>query len=354
MFISLRPKSTPKRIVVARNDRIGDFILALPCFKLLRRHFPDSELVAYVPEYTREIATMCPDIDRTVADPKLDKKPTIERVSADWRNEQFDLLVALRPTWDVAWPGRNARIPVRVGPLTNRYSLLFTHPLRQHRSKSIKPEWDYNLDLARYALSLYGIDGADAVQRPVVNLDTDRVLQRRQELVDRFSLDPQRPIVFVHPGQSGTSANLSVAQYETLIRSLESPDGHNIVISAGPGELGLAQELSQCLPDVPHAIYESTEGIRAYAETIATADLFVASSTGPLHVAGMIDRPTAGFYETRVTRGKLRWQTLNSRERRLGYDLPPADDHEAMVAAAKEMSRRYLRHPEQFQGQASA
>ena len=344
-----RLASTPKRIVVARNDRIGDFILALPCFKLLRHHLPDCELVAYVPEYTREIATMCPEIDRTVADPKLDKKPTIERVSAEWRKEHFDLLVALRPTWDVAWPGRNARIPVRVGPLTNRYSLLFTHPLRQHRSKSIKPEWDYNLDLARYALSLYGIDAGDDVQRPLVNLDADRVLQRRQELGDRLGLDLRRPVVFVHPGQSGTSANLSTAQYETIIRSLESPDGHNIVVSAGPGELGLAQELSQRLPDLPHAVYESTEGIRAYAETIANASLFIASSTGPLHVAGMLDRPTAGFYESRITRGKLRWQTLNSAERRLGYDLPPAGDHEAMVAAAKEMSQRFLSHPSEFQ-----
>ena len=350
MFIKMRPKSAPKRIVVARNDRIGDFILALPCFKLLRRHLPDCELVAYVPEYTREIATMCPAIDRTVTDPKLEKKPTIEKVSAEWRNEHFDLLVALRPTWDVAWPGRNARIPVRVGPLTNRYSLLFTHPLRQHRSKSIKPEWDYNLDLARYALSLYGIDGADAVQRPVVDLDANRVLRRREELRDRFGLDLRRPIVFVHPGQSGTSANLSTAQYETMIRSLESPDGHNLVISAGPGELGLAQELSQRLPDVPHAVYESTEGIRAYAETIANASLFIASSTGPLHVAGMLDRPTAGFYESRITRGKLRWQTLNSAERRLGYDLPPASDHDAMVAAAKEMSQRFLSHPSEFRG----
>ena len=226
--------------------------------------------------------------------------------------------------------------------------------MRQHRSKSIKPEWDYNLDLARYALSLYGIDGADDVQRPLVDLDADRVLQRRQELGDRLGLDLQRPIVFVHPGQSGTSANLSTAQYETLIRSLESPDGHNTVISAGPGELGLAQEVSQRLPDLPHAVYESTEGIRAYAETIANASLFIASSTGPLHVAGMLDRPTAGFYESRITRGKLRWQTLNSAERRLGYDLPPTGDHDAMVAAAKEMSRRYLRHPEEFQGQTSA
>lgn len=105
---------------------------------------------------------------------------------------------------------------------------------------------------------------------------------------------------------------------------------------------------------MPHAVYESTEGIRAYAETIANASLFIASSTGPLHVAGMLDRPTAGFYESRITRGKLRWQTLNSAERRLGYDLPPTSDHEAMVAAAKEMSHRYLRDPLPFQERATA
>lgn len=330
----------PERVVVARNDRIGDFILALPCFQLLRRCLPDAELVAYVPEYTREIAVMCPAIDRVVMDPKLGKRETIRQVTRDWRAERFDAMLALRSTWDVAWPGFLARVPVRVGPLTKAYSLLFTHRLRQQRSASTKAEWQYNLDLAQHLLGLYGIDGDAQVERPVVAADPAHVREKREMLRDAQVLDVDRPVVFVHPGQSGTSDNMSAAQYATLLRALRSPRGHSVVITAGPGEAELARELSTLLTDVEHRVFDSTEGIRAFAELIANADAFIASSTGPLHVAGMLDRPTAGFYERRITRGKLRWQTLNSPERRLGFDLQSGDDE--LLAAAREISERYL------------
>lgn len=322
----------PERLLIARNDRLGDFILALPCFQLLRRRLPEAELIAYIPEYTREIAEMCPAIDRIVIDPKLDRKETIKCVTREWRANKFDALLALRSTWDVSIPGWFARIPIRVGPLTNFYSALFTHRVRQKRSRSMKPEWRYNLDLANRLLRLYGIQGDSQIERPVIRLSDDRIRERRQLLRDRYDIDTERPIVFVHPGQSGTSNNLSAEQYAALIRGLRSARGLSLAITAGPGELELARSVSDLLGDVEHTVIESTDGLRAFAEMLANADVFVASSTGPLHIAGALDRPTAGFYERRVTRGALRWQTLNSPARLLRFMPPPTADERDVQA----------------------
>jgi ADP-heptose:LPS heptosyltransferase len=334
-------------VVVARNDRLGDFILALPCFQLLKRRFPAAELTAYVPEYTREIAGMCPAIDRIVIDPKLEKKQTISRVSREWRNNRFDALLALRSTWDVSVPGFLARIPVRVGPLTNFYSALFTNGLRQKRSRSVKPEWSYNLDLANHLLHLYGIEGQTQIERPVIHLNADRVSERRQMLRERYGVGLERPLVFVHPGQSGTSNNLSAEQYADLIRGLRSPRGLSLIITAGPGEMPLALKVSSLLGNIEHAVIESTEGLRAFAELLANADVFVASSTGPLHIAGALDRPSAGFYERRSTRGPLRWQTLNSPDRLLSFTPPPGADERDVQAtnidsAVSQINDRFL------------
>jgi len=337
----------PKRLVVARNDRLGDFILALPCFQLLKRRLPEVEVIAYLAEYTREIAGMCPAIDGVVVDPKLDKIDTIRHVTREWRERRFDALLALRSVWDVSVPGLLARIPIRVGPLTNLYSALLTHALRQKRSKSIKPEWSYNLDLANHLLHLYGFEGETRIERPVIRLNSDRVRERRLMLRDRYGVNLERPIVFVHPGQSGTSNNLSAKQYADLIRGLRAPQGFSLVITAGPGELPLARSVSSLIGDFGHAVFESTEGLRAFAETLANADVFIASSTGPLHLAGALDRPTAGFYERRITRGPLRWQTLNSPDRLLGFEPPPGADERDVPAtdigaAISQINNRFL------------
>ena len=60
---------------------------------------------------------------------------------------------------------------------------------------------------------------------------------------------------------------------------------------------------------------------------LQSAALFISGSTGPLHIAGALDIPTAAFYPRRRSATSLRWQTLNSEARRLGF-MPPANADE--------------------------
>jgi len=340
-------RNTPERILVARNDKLGDFILTLPCFHALRRQWPDAELVAYVPEYTRDVAAMCPAIDRVVIDPQLDKVANVRHVAREWRENHFDILLALRSYWSINVPGLVAGIPLRIGPRTNLFYPFFNHSLDQNRSRSIKPEWDYNLDLVRHLFYLMDFRTRVEAQRPVIELDARRVEEQRHMLMERYKLDPDKPLVFVHPGQSGTTNNLRPSQYMRLVRQLRSDNGHSIVLTAGPGELELAQEVSVLLGDTPHVVHNSAQGLQAFAELIANADLFIASSTGTLHLAGALDRPTAGFFERRLTKGPLRWQTLNSDGKYLSFS-PPDDAEERDVqatdveAAVQQISEKFL------------
>ena len=59
----------PKNILVVRNDKLGDFMLAWPSFAALKQAFPDARIVALVPNYTRPIAELCPWIDEILIDP---------------------------------------------------------------------------------------------------------------------------------------------------------------------------------------------------------------------------------------------------------------------------------------------
>src|SRR5690606_12733929 len=121
----------------------------------------------------------------------------------------------------------------------------------------------------------------------------------------------------------------------------------SVVVTAGPGDDAAAERLCRGLDGVASTIYRSREGLRQFARHIQFADLFISGSTGPLHIAGALDRPTAAFYTRRLSATSLRWQTLNSPGRRLAFAPPEGAAPEDMSTidvetAADAISRRFL------------
>ena len=55
-----------KRILVSRTDKIGDLILSIPSFFMLKKMYPNAELVAIVRKYNMDIVKNLPYIDRFV------------------------------------------------------------------------------------------------------------------------------------------------------------------------------------------------------------------------------------------------------------------------------------------------
>ena len=48
-------------------------------------------------------------------------------------------------------------------------------------------------------------------------------------------------------------------------------------------------------------------------------ELFIAGSTGPLHVAGALNKRTIGFYPKKKSSTSLRWETINNFENKLSF-----------------------------------
>jgi ADP-heptose:LPS heptosyltransferase len=89
------------------------------------------------------------------------------------------------------------------------------------------------------------------------------------------------------------------------------------------------------------------DGLVELARHMAFADLFISNSTGPLHIAGALDRPTAAFYPRHRSGTPLRWQPLNSPDKRLAFVPPASIDAKDvagidLVAAANLISERFL------------
>ncbi len=340
----------PQKILVIRNDKLGDFMLSYPSFALLKQALPDCITFALVPEYTREMAETCQWIDKIIIDPGKDSGlRELRGLIKTVRSCNINAAITLFSTTRIGAALAAAGIPYRLAPATKAAQILYNHKLAQRRSRSEKPEFEYNLDLVRYYLQSQKIDSFELPKPPYLRFNENEVQQIKIAFCNTHCINIERPIVFIHPGSGGSANNLSLEQYQQLAVILEKKVPINIVISAGPGEIEYAGKLAG-QPGKGHSncvVYQSTEGLKRFAQHIQFADVFISGSTGPLHIAGALNTATAAFYPRRRSATSLRWQTLNSEDKRLSFSPPEIAEENDMRTinieeAAEEISGKFL------------
>ena len=70
-----------KRILVSRTDKIGDLVLSIPSFFMLKKMYPNAELVVIVRKYNVDIVKNLPYIDRIVIIDEYSKAELLEKIA---------------------------------------------------------------------------------------------------------------------------------------------------------------------------------------------------------------------------------------------------------------------------------
>lgn len=324
-----------KKILVVRNDKIGDFMLAWPSFAMLKASLPDCHITALVPNYTVALANLCPWIDSVLVDPteKSDKAKQSELVK-QIRAEQFDASINLFSTTynaKLVWKGK---IPYRLAPATKLAQIFYNKRIKQKRSQSAKPEFEYNLDLIRAFLTDNNVKVVEP-SAPYLSFSDQQLVEQKAKLAQQLSLNSDKPWVYVHAGSGGSANNLSLQQYTQLVCGLEGD--FEVVLTAGPGEEQKAAELQKLMAESGRSavLYDKNDGLVDFSCSIACADMFIAGSTGPLHIAAAIDVPTVGFFPSKRSATPLRWKPINSEGNHIAFCPPKADDK----ASQEDMTR---------------
>jgi len=324
-----------KKILVVRNDKIGDFMLAWPSFAMLKQSLPDCHVTALVPNYTVALAQLCPWIDEVILDTtKNADKQTQQELVETLKQQQFDASINLFSTTYNAKLVWKAKIPYRLAPATKFAQIFYNRRIKQKRSQSAKPEYQYNLDLIRAFLNEANVEVVEP-NAPYLTFPDNELIQQREKLAQQLELDGEKPWLFVHAGSGGSANNLSLAQYTELVSGIEG--SFEVVLTAGPGEEEKAAELKQLLAkkEINAALYDKNDGLVDFSRSIACASCFIAGSTGPLHIAAAIDVPTVGFFPSKRSATPLRWLPINSEGNHIAFCPPQADDK----SSQEDMSR---------------
>lgn len=133
-------------IIVSRTDKIGDLVLSIPSFYMIKKMYPQSKLTVLVRNYNYDVVKNLSYVDEVI---RIDDykqiflEDKIKKINAD-------IFVALYSDKVVAKLARISKAKWRVGPFSKLNSFFsYSKGLWQKRSKSIKNEAEYNLDLVR-------------------------------------------------------------------------------------------------------------------------------------------------------------------------------------------------------------
>ncbi len=301
-------------------------MLSWPSFALLKQQYPDAEITALVPQYTAALAEQCQWIDKILIDEKQGSFiKDILTLTTKIKNNDYDVAISLFTETRTALALWLAGIKKRIGPATKLAQLFTNIRLRQKRSQSSKPEYEYNLDLVRFYIKQCGHIPQKPPSAPFLVFDKEETLHIKNTLLQKHNISDNVKLCIIHPGTGGSAVNLGLKGYTDLATCIASREEVYFIITAGPDELTHAESLSKRIR-TPHHLHYSTGSIIDFCKLISVADIFISGSTGPLHIAGALNISTVAFYPSKRSATSLRWQTLNHENKRLAYTLDVSTD----------------------------
>jgi ADP-heptose:LPS heptosyltransferase len=297
----LRGQERP-RLLVVRNDGLGDFLLTLPLVAALKRHLPQAHVTVLLSAALAGLAPLLPDIDAAIADegvllkrhrgrfPRRERRTRQAALLQAVRAGNFDAALLPYAEASTARLVQRARVPIRVGPLRRAFFWRFNAHFRRTRRGS---------HAAEYALNLGYLE--------CLGLPTDFV-RPRLVLPDGLELPaPAGAYAVLHPHKrSGTALTWPLGRFVALARRLAAAGLAVVAVGDAPDR----PVLERAFVADPDVRIETGLSLAQLTALIAGARLFAGNSSGPLHLAGLAGTPHVALYPQDRVSAPERWRTL--------------------------------------------
>lgn len=301
------------KILVVRNDKLGDFITALPSLFIIKQHLPDCHLAVLIAPLNESIALECDFIDEII----IDEGQKAKALAKFLKPKQFDLSITLFSNTRVAMAQFLARIPKRIAPATKIAQIFYTKRVKQRRSEVKMAEFEYNMQLVKATF-------------PDIKMDYPQpLLTFSQEEIDatckafQSETGSNKSVIAFHPGFGGSSdANWDVAEYLDIAREIVSLEDIDVVFTFGPGDEKFLETFDEIKGALNVKVYESKGSVADFAKLIASFELFVSTSTGTYHIASAVGTKTMTFFADTLFASSKRWKSIGDLALQNNYMIP--------------------------------
>lgn len=288
------------RFLIARIDRIGDVVLSTPLPREIKKKYPDSFVAVLIKNYTKDIYLNNPYVDEIIT---YDGTEATERsflnLVIEIKRFKFSHAFMLLPTEKLNYALFLAGVKYRVGVGHKLYQFLtFTKYVDRKKYIPLRHEADYCLDMLRkIRINVENI-------LPEIHLsDTEK------DKVKSFINDNIRnnqKLIGINISSGNSAPNLNQSEYKKLISLLNNNPTYRVAV--------MDNNIPSEFDNIDGVIYPNRENVlRESIINLASLDLLISNSTGPMHICAGLKVPTVSLFCPLTACSPKLWGPLGNR-----------------------------------------
>jgi heptosyltransferase-2 len=264
-----------RKILLIRIDRLGDLVLSTPALRAMRESYPSAEIHVLVAGYARDIVAGNRHVDRVLVHGTAPL------------DGDYDIAVALHPGMTPNRLAFRSGAPYRAGYSGWGGSFFLTHAVRDDRAVRVRHETESALEL----VSLFGASTADHSTEVSV---TETGENAAEEFLRSRGLAGSHPLIGLHPGSRQPYLRWRTEGFAAVADALIERHNASVIFFAGAAERPLADKVATHMRHTP--VIADELGLATLISVIKRCDLFIANSTGPLHIAAGLGVPVVALF----------------------------------------------------------
>lgn len=293
-----------QKVLIIRNDRLGDVILTLPLVNAVRDIFPDAVITFLARNYPAELIKDYKGINELIRE---EESGNFFKKYSYFKKNKTDLVINVKPCFEYALLFFLLNVNYRIGTAYRWYSFLYNFKVHEHRKHSVRHESDYNINLLGNFFSEL---------KPRKDFYFSYTDSERKKLSDKLNGLTEEKFIIIHPGSGGSARDLPVEILKEFAGLFSSEfSEYRIVLTGAGAEKEMINDLKfSAETEYNIEITDLCDKLNLKELMILTdcSALFISNSTGPIHIAGALNKNIIGFYPDEIPVNEIRWKPLSS------------------------------------------
>lgn len=296
-----------KKILILRQDRIGDLVITTPVFRAIKEKFPDCELHVMINPVSFAVVKNNPFIDKIIckdiswfdygvghslSDRASDFIKSFFDASffsllKDVRSEKYDLII------DCVGKKRNGLLcffsgaKYAIGNLFFGSGIVFSQRVKVNRRENYVYQV-YDL------LKPLGI--TDKPSRVEIFFDKNYE-KEKQAVIEKLKIDKNKMKIGIHAGHSNVKARQwKKENWVELIKKLKNISNSQIILTGADSEKEIVKEILKDL-GAPHDIREAVGlNLEDFILFLSSLDVLACVESGTMHLATACNIPVVALF----------------------------------------------------------
>ncbi|AXH15526.1 heptosyltransferase [Malaciobacter mytili LMG 24559] len=300
-------------LLITRHDKIGDYVLTLPMIKIAKQQLVDTKIIVLVSKVNYEFSKKLDFIDDVIL-----YEDSVFTLAKKIKEKKIDVSISAFTDTKLAIALMLAGVKTRIAPATKIAQIFSNKRVTQRRSQVKKREFEYNLDLLKYFKPDISLD----FKRPLLNFSSKEKLEILNIFKQQFQINEDFKYIVFHAGFGGSSdGNLTLDDYINLAKAISNKKGLKIVFTFGPDDYKSLEYIKEKI-DFDAILYESKLSLIDFCKLLSNFEIFISTSTGPMHLAGAVNIKTISFFGDSLFASAKRWGTISEEINQNNYCIP--------------------------------